>query len=515
MKKYFFLVIALGVSLTSSAFSGQGSGTESDPYQVTNADELFEVRGDLAAYYKLMNDIDLTQWIQEDNPKQGWNPIGNATGRFSGTFDGNNHSIRGLYINRPNQSYIGLFGSVCNATIKNIALINPQIIGGSYVGGLVGDSYGSRQTTNITNAITIAGHVEGSNYVGGILGYVQSYDPGSSYRNTVNIDGCYSSTTLIATGNYCGGIVGGNNTYYPTSNLTNNQFAGTILSQTTAGGIIGFGYYGDITCNVSRGSIRAEGNASGIVGEHYGTIQNNVSLMDTIYSKSSAAKITTSSGNAINNYAYIGTIVYVSGKQTEVADDAANGSSFGLKTLKRQSTYEGLGFDFTSQWTIDDGKGFPYNINQCPPVEITSFETGSKAKIAGTSSVTGTVYVIVDGYLYAAPVVNGASWEVPLGNVSAGVDAYVSVDSNDKLPSVIVKATSTGASTGGGETTQGVLGDANGDEMVDAADVVSIVNHLLGKTSSSFNETNADVNVDGQVLIDDAVGTVQIIMNQQ
>ncbi len=514
MKKYFFVVVALGVSFTCSAFSGEGSGTESDPYQITNADELFEVRGDLTAYYKLMNDIDLTQWIQEDNPKQGWNPIGDATSRFSGTFDGNNHSIRGLYINRPNQSYIGLFGSVCNATIKNIALINPQIIGYDYVGGLVGYSYGDQQTTNITNATIIAGNVRGDSYIGGVLGVSESYS--SHHPNQIHINGCYSSTTLTATSSCCGGIAGGYmnaDRFY----LTNNQFAGTISSQANVGGILGVGYGCTITCNISRGTIRTESNASGIVGYIYGgTIINNVSLMDTIYSKSTAARITTNSSSyAANNYAYVGTIVYANGKQTEVADNAANGSSFGLKTLKRQSTYEGLGFDFTSQWTIEEGNGFPYNINQCPPVEITSFETGSKAKIVGMSSVTGTVYVIVDGYLYAAPVVNGASWEVPLGNVAAGVDAYVSVDSADKLPSIVVKVTATGSSGNSGETTETILGDANGDEMVDAADVVSIVNHLLGKTSSSFNETNADVNADGQVLIDDAVGMVQIIMNQQ
>ena len=60
-----------------------------------------------------------------------------------------------------------------------------------------------------------------------------------------------------------------------------------------------------------------------------------------------------------------------------------------------------------------------------------------------------------------------------------------------------------------------LTGDSNSDSVVDAADVVCTTNYILGKPSSSFNEKNADVNIDGQILIDDAVGTVNIIMNEQ
>lgn len=60
-----------------------------------------------------------------------------------------------------------------------------------------------------------------------------------------------------------------------------------------------------------------------------------------------------------------------------------------------------------------------------------------------------------------------------------------------------------------------LYGDANGDGAVDAADVVSIINYILGKPSSSFNNKNADTNGDGQILVDDAVGTVNLIMSNQ
>ena len=60
MKRNIVSTIALVLTLGAYAqFSGQGNGTEKDPYLVSNADELFEVRNDLNAYYKQTEDIDL------------------------------------------------------------------------------------------------------------------------------------------------------------------------------------------------------------------------------------------------------------------------------------------------------------------------------------------------------------------------------------------------------------------------------------------------------------------------
>ena len=99
MKKTILFAMMAVCSMNMQAqFSGQGTGTEKDPYQVTNADELFEVRNDLSAFYKQMNDIDLETWIQEESPGKGWPSIGTATSPFMGYYDGNNKSIKGLKI---------------------------------------------------------------------------------------------------------------------------------------------------------------------------------------------------------------------------------------------------------------------------------------------------------------------------------------------------------------------------------------------------------------------------------
>ena len=100
----------------SAQFSGSGSGTKDDPYRVFNADQLNQVRnfvGKTDVYFSLEADIDMTQWIAENNPSQGWLPIGGgSTSSFSGIFNGNGHTISNLWINRPNPDLfsIGLFG---------------------------------------------------------------------------------------------------------------------------------------------------------------------------------------------------------------------------------------------------------------------------------------------------------------------------------------------------------------------------------------------------------------------
>ena len=150
------MLCSLGVS---AQFSGAGSGTSSDPYQITNAEQLFEVRNSLSAYYKLMNDIDLTEWIAEESPSQGWTPIGTTTTPFAGDFDGNNKSIKGLYINKPSVDYVGLIGYATGCTIRNICLVNPIVIGNNYVGAVLGGIKPAK--SNVSNNVCVGGKVKG------------------------------------------------------------------------------------------------------------------------------------------------------------------------------------------------------------------------------------------------------------------------------------------------------------------------------------------------------------------
>ena len=147
MKKFLTFVCALCISgATFAQFSGSGSGTSSDPYLIFNPIQLDQVRnflGQSGVCFKLMADIDLTEFIADNYPSDGWLPIGNYSARFRGTFDGNGKTISGLTINRVSTDYVGFFGYISRATIKDLTVVAVSIRGKQYVGGIAGYAYKS------------------------------------------------------------------------------------------------------------------------------------------------------------------------------------------------------------------------------------------------------------------------------------------------------------------------------------------------------------------------------------
>ncbi len=136
--------------LSNTLFQG-GFGTTLNPYTITNWTQLQNINNSNILtqnyYFNLLNNLssstsDYTNLASNTaNGGLGWNPIGDNTNEFNGTFDGLGFTISNLYINRPTQDYVGLFGYTNNATIKNIGLNDVDITGNSYVGGLVGYKY--------------------------------------------------------------------------------------------------------------------------------------------------------------------------------------------------------------------------------------------------------------------------------------------------------------------------------------------------------------------------------------
>ncbi|WP_236290001.1 hypothetical protein [Paenibacillus allorhizoplanae] len=90
-------------------FAG-GIGTQEQPYEISTAEHLNNVRNNLepGLYFKLIDDIDLNVSPYKDG--DGWLPIGSDGSAFRGIIDGNGHIIRGLTINRSGVSFIGLYG---------------------------------------------------------------------------------------------------------------------------------------------------------------------------------------------------------------------------------------------------------------------------------------------------------------------------------------------------------------------------------------------------------------------
>ena len=113
MKKYlllaFFAWANAGIfTMQVSAFSGNGSGNAESPYLITKAVELDEVRDNLTAHYRLMNNIDLTDWITQNSPVKGWEPING----FKGSLDGNGFVISGFWIELKISDFSGVYPEV-------------------------------------------------------------------------------------------------------------------------------------------------------------------------------------------------------------------------------------------------------------------------------------------------------------------------------------------------------------------------------------------------------------------
>lgn len=98
----------------------EGEGTEINPYLVTTPEQLRLISEKPTAYYKLANDIDISQLDPADTMYLGWVSID----AFAGTLDGNGHKIKNLISASDNSTYGGLFKNLTNATIKNIIFEN-------------------------------------------------------------------------------------------------------------------------------------------------------------------------------------------------------------------------------------------------------------------------------------------------------------------------------------------------------------------------------------------------------
>ncbi len=119
-----------------------------------------------------------------------WTPIGSAEldHFYGGVFDGNGHTISGVYVNNSTAERVGFFATMENAQVKKLGVENSYIVGGKYVGGLVGRS----KNANI-NQVYFDGFASGSN-VGGIIGY----------QNGDSITNCYSKGKVYGTSRSAG-----------------------------------------------------------------------------------------------------------------------------------------------------------------------------------------------------------------------------------------------------------------------------------------------------------------------
>ena len=251
-------------------FAG-GTGTADDPYQIATAEELREFAklvngGERDASAVLTDDIVLNEKIEVDengtvtNQEElsEWTPIGSIISGdpYEGTFNGDGHTISGLYIDSSSANYQGLFGRVdTGGKVQNLSVSGSVSVSGSdHVGGVVGLNLGT-----VINC-AFSGSVKGSGiYVGGVVG-----------RNDGSVKNCYNTGTVTGSGSPVGGVVG-----YNRGSVENCYNTGEVSGNSYVGGVVGDNG-GTVKNCYNTGSVSGSEYVGGVVGENSGssTVEN-------------------------------------------------------------------------------------------------------------------------------------------------------------------------------------------------------------------------------------------------
>ena len=270
MKKGFFaafLCALIMVLLPAAVYAkdgnfGDADGSSDNTYIIEDAEDLKAFRdrvndGETGACAELTANIVLNDDVlnsdgslneEKASTFEEWTPIGTASNRYTGTFDGNGHTISGIYINSASNNQ-GLFGYIgIGGTVKDLGIEKSRIKGGNNVGGIAGYSIGSIEDCYNT------GSVSGGNNVGGIAGTADGATD------------CHNEGTVSGSGEYIGGILGRGSI---SGNAVRCYNTGSVIGsgEGPVAGIAGGQVLGGLNC-YNEGAI--SGNAaSGILGSSF------------------------------------------------------------------------------------------------------------------------------------------------------------------------------------------------------------------------------------------------------
>ncbi len=285
--------------------------------------DLDAIRDNLYGSHTLMNDLDSNTPGYEELASQtadegkGWQSIGIwSLSAFTGTLDGQGYEIRDLFINRPNESPVGLFGFTgYEGVIKDIKVVDVTVTGYYYVGGLVGFNNGL-----VTNSYS-TGNVSGTvGMVGGLVG-----------KNSGNLSKSYSTAYVNGMVN-AGGLVGDN----WDGTVSDSYSTGRVAGYSCVGGLVAYNNRGDVANSYSTGSVIGNEEVGGLVGRN-----NDGTVGDSLWNTETSGQTTSNGGT---------------GKTTVEMRDLATflGAGWNICTVAPGST------NSTCTWNIVNGVTYPF-----------------------------------------------------------------------------------------------------------------------------------------------------------
>ncbi|GHE21205.1 MBG domain-containing protein [Halomonas urumqiensis] len=323
-----------------------GFGTEDQPFTLTDWQQLQNINHNddvltSGYYYALANNLDTsTEGYTEfasatANNGKGWEPIGNDTHRFSGTFDGQGNTLTELIIDRPSQDVVGQFGYTDGATIRNVGLEDGSVTGNSSVGGLVGYNNSSTISNSYAN-----GDVMGLNDVGGLIG--------TNFNLSSTVSNSYSTGNVEGNDNI-GGLVGIN--FFST--ISSSYATGSVKGDSNVGGLLGANRASATVSNsYADGSVKGDSNVGGLVG--FNRISSTVS-------NSYAAGSVEGSSNNVGGLVGLNDSSTVSASywdtETTGQNSSAGGTGLSSSEMRDSSTFTDAGWD-AAIWSFGAGSEF-------------------------------------------------------------------------------------------------------------------------------------------------------------
>ncbi len=322
--------------------SANGTGTIDDPYLVSTATQLDNVRNDLGAYYKQTANIALTDY----QAGEGWVPIGHESDEpFTGVFDGAGYKITGL-VSAPATGVAGLFGYLDGATITDLEIEDGDVASSadSVAGMLAASGSGT------LSRIAVSGTVEGA-VAGGLVGYFVGAitDCGAD----VAVNGLSALSTV-------GGLIG----YFDfDGSITESYALGNVTGvASTAGGLVGtvLGDTAILDC-YSTGAVSATAdNSGGIAGWTFGDMATIVNCYSAgaITNGTVMGGIVGDSQDGLDPPSFV-TCVWDNTVNPTLDDPSFGADGYTTTDMRKAATYTALGWDFTDIWAIVENTSYP------------------------------------------------------------------------------------------------------------------------------------------------------------
>lgn len=318
-------------------------------YAITTPADLMAVKYNMAGNFTLENDIDMTG--------VDFTPIGiegnTSVAKFTGTFDGKGHIIKGLKYDNADKGEVGLFSQTENATITNLGIEGAHFVGNANVGGIVGRMYGGITA----NCATLNSYIEGRDHVASIAGEINNTQDGETY-NGGTVSNCFADAVVKSREYQAGGIVG----TITCGTVENNLFTGTVDDRGCATGMVALVDRNDAP-SIIRNNVVAASHLYGDVQRIVNTAGRDKAQLENNY---------------VLNTTYCGANAKNAGVMENATDaNSANGANAELDQLRSQSFYEGLGFDFDDAWKFLDGaegKTYPVLKWMQPTLPTTIFD---------------------------------------------------------------------------------------------------------------------------------------------